>query len=52
MPELVDILDRGYVTGGGCKSELVDDRPYVFFADVLDSQLLMYGEGTYRLAST
>lgn len=50
MPELIDILDKGCVVGGGNRFNEFETRRHVFFGDKIDELLLWQGEDVERQA--
>jgi hypothetical protein len=50
IAELADICSTGLIQGGGNRFNWFDARPYVFFGDELNDQLISQGEDLWRQA--
>lgn len=52
LPELVDVISRGAVSGAGNRFNEFDSRPFAFFGDRVTDSLMFQGEDLERQAMT
>jgi len=52
LPELVDVISRGAVSGAGNRFNEFDSRPFAFFCDRVTDRLMFQGEDIERQAMT